>query len=182
VIDHPVDSAFVQDLLDTLSVQPGRCDSSVFQNGVQVVALAGPRAWMVERFVREVRRRATAKLVAGFSRSALINRTAEKLSALVGLGAQVDWHYAGGIAIVLADSDRENLDAVFDVTEALMPSLREAAKRAVGRDGGYALQIMRWGGRRPPKPDELKAMGAIGWAIDVGPIFPANDNDQETAK
>ena len=120
--------------------QPGRCDEMVFSEGVQVLMLSGPRSWLIERYVVEARERA---------------------------GVPIDWHFAGGRAVILAfPKDAEKALASLDWW---MPAFQTAAIRAKEelQDGGYEVQLLQRGGRRPPKPEEFPP-GALTWDPDVG--------------
>jgi hypothetical protein len=136
----PIDEMLLKKLLGVEKVQPGRCVPKVWKRGEQVLRLAGPRSWMIEGYVRAA---------------------AEKA------GVPIDWHFAGGRAVVLAlPEDKEKACRALG---ELMPTFQEAARQAVARGDAeaYEVQICHWGGARPPKPEEFPP-GAIGWDPALG--------------
>jgi len=106
--------------------------------------LAGPRSWLIERFVVEARRRAKVP---------------------------IDWHMAGGRAIILSLPGDE--EKALDALDWWLPALEEAARqekaRATGRGDDWAgeLCLVQRGGIRPPKPEDFPP-GAIAWDPDGG--------------
>lgn len=136
----------VRTLLDrALGTDPGRCNTRLYQDGVQVLMLAGPRSWLIERFVVEARRRARVPL---------------------------DWHMHAGRAVVLAlPGDEEKAIAAL---EWWLPALEEAARQEVARVKGTdewagELTVIARARPRPPRMDKLPP-GAI--AVDAdGTIY-----------
>lgn len=130
-----VDNNLLTKLLKVEKEQPDSCAPDVWERGEQVLRLAGPRSWMIEGYVRAAAKKAFIP---------------------------IDWFFAGGRAVVLAlPEDKEKASKVL---RDLMPTFEEAAYWAVirGDDDAYPVQILDWGGVRPPKPEEFPP-GAIGW-------------------
>lgn len=131
----------VKRLLDVKSEQPGKCNQAVFDKGTEVLRLAGPRSWLIERYVVAARKQA---------------------------GVDLDWFFAGGRAIVLTMPGDE--DKAVAALNDWMPAFEEAAKLRASEDGGYEVQIMGWGRPRPPKPNELPP-NALGFDPDTNQVF-----------
>jgi hypothetical protein len=112
-----IDEKLLKKLLGVEKTQPGRCVPKVWENGEQVLRLAGPRSWMIERYVKEAGKRA---------------------------GVPLDWHFAGGRAVVLAL--RQDKEKACQALGELMPTFQEAAKQAVARgdENAYEVQILGW--------------------------------------
>ncbi len=138
----------VKELLAAPHAQPNtKCDPKIWKHGVQVFRFAGPRSWMIECWVKAVR----------------------KVS-----GRPVDWHFAAGRAIILCL--QKDIEAVETTCKELLPHLEEAAMQAAEPDSlskkypqEYpAVQILGWSDQpRPPKPEDWPE-GAIAWAPDTG--------------
>jgi hypothetical protein len=138
---NELDEDLIEKLLSAENEQPGSCAQEVFDKGVQILRFAGPRSWMIEGYV---------------------------LAASEKAGVPIDWHFAGGRAVVLALlKDDEKAHAAL---KSLMVTFMEAAHRSVkrGDENAYEVQVLSWGGQRPPKPEEFPE-GAIGW----DPVFNA---------
>lgn len=132
----PIDEKLLKKLLEVKQPgQPDRCVQNVWEHGEQVLRLAGPDSWMIEGYIRAAAQKA---------------------------GVPIDWHFAGGRAVVLVLP--EDKEKARQALEELMPTFQEAARQAVaqGDARAYEVQILDWGGVRPPKPEEFPP-GAIGW-------------------
>lgn len=138
-------AAAVKRLLQGTTKQAPRCDTAIFDRGEMVLKLHGPRGYLIERFVVAAREEAKVP---------------------------IDWHFAGGVAIVLALS--EDVDKATSALVRWMPAFKEAAKHEVGRDGGYEVSVAGWGDRRPPKPNELPS-NAIGFDVLTNSIFLSDE-------
>jgi hypothetical protein len=95
----------------------GVCDRDVYEHGEPVLIFAGPRSWLIERWVTLVRERA---------------------------GVPVDWNFMGGWAVVRAViRTADDAVAVGAAVADLLPSLREAAALAHtrGDDGAYEITL-----------------------------------------
>lgn len=141
-----IDPQAVELFLSTKQVRPAPCDKNLFKEGVEVLRLAGPRMWAIESYVTEASRRA---------------------------GVPIDWHFCGGIAIVLAFE--KDAGKAIEILGQLMPSLEEATRQAKERgDGGYDVRVFGWSLTRPPRPDQLPK-GAIGMDVNMGVVFVSQD-------
>lgn len=141
-----IDPQAVELFLSTKKVKPAPCQKNLFKDGVEVLRLAGPRTWMIESYVAESSRRARVP---------------------------IDWHFCGGIAIVLALE--EDAERATESLVQLMPSFQEAARHPKAREnGGYELRVFGWGLPRPPRPDQLPP-GAIGMDVNTGVVFMSDE-------
>lgn len=130
-----IDEKLLKKLLGVEKTQPRRCVPKVWDTGVQILRLAGPRSWMIEGYVKAAAKKA---------------------------GVPLDWHWAGGRAVVLTMPGTKG-KAMAALME-LMPTFEEAAKQAAARgdESAYKVQILEWNGERPPKPEQFPP-GAIAW-------------------
>lgn len=87
---------------------PDACNQEVFNHGKTIAMLTGPRPWFIQRWVEEVAR----------------------LS-----GQQVDWHFAGGRAMILFLGGYQ---AVRSAVESTIGELEKFAEQQM--DNGYPLQ------------------------------------------
>ena len=94
--------SLVEKFLQVEEVQPGRCEDEIYRTGALFCRLSGPRSWLVEAWVVEVRERA---------------------------GARLDWHYAGGIANVYYLGDAQALARLVAAAAATKPAFEEAARK-----------------------------------------------------
>lgn len=131
----PIDEKLLEELLGLKRVEPAPCSPEVWSRGEQVLRLAGPRMWMIEGYVRAAAKKA---------------------------GVPIDWHFAGGRAVILALP--EDKEKACKALEEILPTFQEAARQAVARgdEDAFEVQICHWGGVRPPKPEEFPP-GAIAW-------------------
>lgn len=138
-----IDQGLLEMFLDTERKVGPDCDQEIWRLGVQILRFAGPRSWMIETFVRAASEQA---------------------------GIPMDWHFAGGRAVVLClPGDKgKAMKSLMD----LMPTLEEAAKRAKARgdESAYEVQILEWNGERPPKPEDFPP-NAIAWDPATGMYF-----------
>jgi hypothetical protein len=130
----------------TPGTTPPPCTAEVFRGGVQVMVLAGPRSWLIERYVVEARTRA---------------------------GVPIDWHFCGGRAVVLALPG--DVEKAVESLEWWLPAFEEAAREAKKRGDAraYEVQLLAWGGRRPPRPDQVPN-GVIAFDADGG-LYASED-------
>lgn len=137
----PIDEKLLEELLGAEKVQPDECLPKVWKDGEQVLRLAGARSWMIEGYVRAAAKKAHVP---------------------------IDWHFAGGRAVILALP--EDKEKACQALRDLLPTFQEAARQAVARgdEDVYEVQILHWGGVRPPKPEDFPP-GAIAW----DPVFNA---------
>lgn len=98
-----IDYVLLNDLLSVEQVQPGRCSPDVWEHGTQVMVLAGPRSWVIERWVREVAKRSQLA---------------------------VDWSFFGGRAVIQAVlKDNVEQERLAYAIGDLLPTLQEATRR-----------------------------------------------------
>ncbi len=112
------DELLIEALLSAEQRQPGECAQDVYERGEAIAWLAGPRSWMIERWVREVARIAEVP---------------------------VDWNMSCGRALVsalLEGANANRREAVKEVFKLLLPALREAALRAKARGDVGAFELM----------------------------------------
>lgn len=130
-----IDKGLLKELLVVKREEPAPCAPEVWNEGEQVLRFAGPRMWMIEGYIRAASKKA---------------------------GVPIDWHFAGGRAVVLALP--KDKDKACQALRELMPTFQEAAKQAVARgdEDSYEVQVLDWNGLRPPKPQDFPP-GAIGW-------------------
>ena len=90
----------VEEFISVKEVQPGSSDLEIFNKGKFFCCLAGPRSWMIEAWVKKIR----------------------KLS-----GTRVDWSMAGGRACVSYLGDENDFQRLVAAAELTRPALEEAA-------------------------------------------------------
>lgn len=109
----------IEEILAVRAEQPTRCNRKIFEEGVMVCLLAGPRMWHIEAFVKAVSKRAQI---------------------------DIDWHFSGGVAQLLALP--EHAPKAVEMLKVLMPALEKASKLALYKkyNNGCELQVMGWYG------------------------------------
>ena len=97
IIEH---TQVVADLLAIKKTQPDQSDSEIFEQGEVFCCLAGPESWLIEAWVAKLR---------GYS------------------GAQVDWSFSGGRAIVRYLGGEDAYKRLAKYADVIRPALEEAA-------------------------------------------------------